>query len=52
MRLESGDVIYIPHVGSLAAIAGSVNAPGIYETKDGTTLAALLDIAGGPERSG
>ncbi len=33
VRLQPGDVIYIPHVGPLAAISGSVNSPAIYEIK-------------------
>src|SRR3954451_15069192 len=36
--LQSGDVIYYPHVGPLVAIAGSVNTPSIYEMKDNSTL--------------
>jgi len=44
--LQSGDVIYYPHVGPLVAIAGSVNTPSIYEMKDNSTLNDLIDIAG------
>jgi len=46
VRLESGDVLYIPHVGPLVAISGSVNVPAIYEMKDGSSLQNLIDIAG------
>ncbi|MGA9508288.1 MAG: SLBB domain-containing protein [Candidatus Sulfotelmatobacter sp.] len=46
VRLQPGDVIYIPHVGPLVAIAGSVNSPAIYEMKDHSTLNDLIDIAG------
>jgi len=46
VRLESGDVLYIPHVGPLVAISGSVNMPAIYEVKDNSTLNDLIDIAG------
>lgn len=46
-ELESGDVVFIPPVGPLAAIAGSVNTPAIYELKDGETLGALIQTAGG-----
>jgi protein involved in polysaccharide export with SLBB domain len=46
VRLESGDVLYIPHVGPLVAISGSVNLPAIYEIKDGSRLQDLIDIAG------
>jgi protein involved in polysaccharide export with SLBB domain len=46
--LQSGDVIYIPPVGQLAAIAGSINNPAIYELKqDKSTLAELIELAGG-----
>ncbi len=46
--LLPGDVIYIPPVGHLVAIAGSVNNPAIYELKDdNTTLADMLSLAGG-----
>ena len=48
VSLLSGDVIYIPPVGQLVAISGSVNSPAIYELKDDkTTLADLVNLAGG-----
>ena len=46
VRLQPGDVLYIPHVGSLVAIAGSVNSPAIYEAKSDSTLSDLIEIAG------
>src|SRR6202162_1678374 len=46
VRLQPGDVIYIPHVGPLVAISGSVNTPGIYEMKDNSTLNDLIEVAG------
>lgn len=46
VRLQPGDIIYIPHVGPLAAISGSVNTPAIYEMKDDSTLGDLVEIAG------
>ena len=45
--LLPGDVIYIPPIGPLAAISGSVNVPAIYELKDITTLDDLLRLSGG-----
>lgn len=45
--LLPGDVIYIPAIGPLAAITGSVNVPAIYELKDSTTLDDLLQLSGG-----
>lgn len=47
VRLQSGDVLYYPAVGPLVAIAGSVNAPAIYELKSGTPLEELIETAGG-----
>ena len=46
-RLLPGDVIYIPPVGPSIAIAGSVNVPAIFELREGTTLAAAIEMAGG-----
>jgi polysaccharide export outer membrane protein len=45
--LLPGDVIYIPPVGQMIALAGSVNMPAIYEIRDKTTIGEELDIAGG-----
>ena len=47
VRLQPGDVLYIPPVGPLAAISGSVNTPAIYELKGNSTLSDLIEIAGG-----
>lgn len=46
-KLLSGDIIFIPPVGSQVALTGSVRNPRIYELKDGETLNALLADAGG-----
>jgi len=42
-----GDVIFIPPVGQLVAISGSVNNPGIYEIKERTSVAGLIELSGG-----
>jgi protein involved in polysaccharide export with SLBB domain len=47
VRLQPGDILYIPPVGPLAAISGSVNTPAIYELKSSSTLNDLIEIAGG-----
>jgi protein involved in polysaccharide export with SLBB domain len=47
IKLLPGDVIYVPPVGPLVALAGSVNNPGIYEVKDKSTLREVLTYAGG-----
>ena len=46
VHLQSGDVLYIPHVGPLVAISGSVNNPAIYEMKSSSTLNDLIEISG------
>jgi protein involved in polysaccharide export with SLBB domain len=46
IRLLAGDVLYIPHVGPLVAIAGSVNTPAIYEMKEDSTLNDVIETAG------
>ncbi len=45
--LMPGDVIFIPPIGPVAGITGSVNNPAIYELKGKTTVSQLIDMAGG-----
>jgi protein involved in polysaccharide export with SLBB domain len=47
VKLLSGDVIYIPAIGSQVAITGSVRTPAIYELRAGETLDGLIADAGG-----
>jgi len=48
LRLQSGDVIFIPPVGSVAAVAGRVKTPAIFELiGPDTSLAELIEYAGG-----
>ena len=46
-QLLPGDVIFVPPIGALAAISGSVNVSGIYEMQKGQKLEDLLAMAGG-----
>lgn len=46
-RLLPEDVIFIPPVGPLAGIAGSVKNPAIYELREETRLLDLIRMAGG-----
>ena len=46
VRLQPGDVLFIPHIGPQAAIAGSVNMPAIYELKENSSLNDLIEMAG------
>lgn len=47
IKLMPEDVIFIPPIGSLAGIAGSVKNPAIYEILEETTLWDLIEMAGG-----
>lgn len=47
VKLESGDVIFIPPSGPQAAVTGSVRNPAIYELRADEPLAGLLANAGG-----
>jgi protein involved in polysaccharide export with SLBB domain len=46
IQLLSGDVLVVPDVGPLVAIAGNVRIPGIYELKGNTALQEALRLAG------
>jgi polysaccharide biosynthesis/export protein len=46
-KLEQGDVIFIPPVGSTVSVAGEVHRPAIYEVKNESTVADLVNLAGG-----
>ncbi|WP_263382435.1 SLBB domain-containing protein [Granulicella arctica] len=45
--LLSGDVIYIPPAGPMAAVAGSVHEPALYELEPGATVNDVIALAGG-----
>ena len=47
IRLEPGDVIFIPQVGPQVAVAGSISVPAIYELHGETNLNQLIALAGG-----
>ncbi len=46
-RLQPEDVIFIPPVGALVGITGSVNTPAIYEIRGERRLSELVAMAGG-----
>ena len=48
IRLEQGDLLFVPLVGSQVSIEGLVRRPAIYELKRGEQLRDLIDFAGGP----
>ncbi len=45
--LVSGDVIYIPPVGPMVALAGAIDVPALYELKKESTVQEVLALAGG-----
>jgi len=46
-KLLPGDVIFIPPVTSTVAVDGEVHRPAIYELKGNTTVAEIVQLAGG-----
>ena len=47
VRLQPGDVIFIPTVGDLVSVAGNVKRPAIYEVKREHHLEDFIKLAGG-----
>jgi polysaccharide export outer membrane protein len=47
VRLETGDVVFVPVHGGFAKVAGKVKRPAIYELLPGETLRDAITLAGG-----
>ncbi|MCF8054954.1 MAG: SLBB domain-containing protein [Deltaproteobacteria bacterium] len=47
VRLQAGDIIFIPPPGALVSVVGEVRFPAIYELKKERDLKAVLALAGG-----
>lgn len=47
VRLQSGDIVFVPSRGPQVRVAGAVLRPATYEMKQGETLADLIRMAGG-----
>lgn len=47
IRLESGDVVFVPVRGTWASVTGEVVRPAIYELARGESLRDLIEVAGG-----
>ena len=47
VRLEDGDIVFVPMHGTRVQMTGAVRRPGIYELKTGETLADALRVAAG-----
>lgn len=48
VRLEQGDLLFVPFAGPRVSVEGMVRRPAIYELKAGEGLRSVLDFAGGP----
>ena len=47
LRLQPGDVVFVPPVGARVTVEGEVKRPAIYEVKQERSLADVLALAGG-----
>jgi len=47
VRLQPGDVIFVPPLGQTVGVAGEVRRPAIYELRHERTLQQLLELSGG-----
>jgi protein involved in polysaccharide export with SLBB domain len=47
VRLQQGDVVFVPPVGPTASIGEEVRRPAIYELRPGDSVGDLLSLAGG-----
>ncbi|HEY0970515.1 MAG TPA: SLBB domain-containing protein [Gemmatimonadales bacterium] len=47
VRLENGDVVFVPVHGARVRVVGEVVRPATYEVKEGETLADVIRAAGG-----
>ena len=47
VRLQPGDVIFIPPVGSTVGVTGEIRRPAIYEIKGENSVAELVRLGGG-----
>jgi protein involved in polysaccharide export with SLBB domain len=47
LRLQPGDVVFVPPVGSQISVSGAVKRPAIYETRGKTSIQDAIDLAGG-----
>lgn len=47
VRIQEGDVVFVPPVGPQVTLGGMVRQPAIFEIRDGEGLPALIRYAGG-----
>ena len=51
VRLQSGDVLFVPPAFATASVDGAIRRPAIYELIEGQTIADLVSMAGGYDSS-
>ena len=51
-RLQDGDTLFVPVIGKVAKVAGTIKRPAIYELNAGDSVADLLSVAGGMTATG
>jgi len=47
IKLQNEDTVFVPLIGPVAGVAGTVYRPAIYETKDQETIGDVIKTAGG-----
>jgi protein involved in polysaccharide export with SLBB domain len=47
MRIQAGDVIFVPPIGAQVTVDGEVRRPAIYEVNNEGSIAELIALAGG-----
>jgi protein involved in polysaccharide export with SLBB domain len=47
VKLETGDIIYVPPIGNVVGLTGAINRPGIYEIKGLNDLSNIIKMGGG-----
>jgi protein involved in polysaccharide export with SLBB domain len=47
IRLQAGDTIFIPPIGSTVAVGGFVKRPAVYELSNEKTVSEMIELAGG-----
>ena len=47
LRVQQGDVVFVPAVGTQVAIRGEVKRPAVFEIKPGETLQSIVSFASG-----
>jgi protein involved in polysaccharide export with SLBB domain len=52
IRVQNGDTLFVPVIGPVAAVAGEVKRPAIYELKGASTLPSMIEMAGGITAAG